>query len=141
MKLRTMTILTLSLMILSLAAGCGGEGEGEGGSVLDMAAGLNLGKDLSGMLGEATRLLGGITDLDSAKAALPKLAEMDGGLDDIVAKAKELSPENKEKFVEASMAAVPALEGAVSKLTAMPGVGDTLKPTLDSILGKVKGMM
>ncbi len=135
MKLRTLMTLSVVILMLTMIGACGDSGKG-----LDMA-GLSLGKDLSGVLGNATKLLGGITDLDSAKAALPKLMEMNTGLDDIVAKVKKLSPESLESFAGMAKKALPALEGAMSKLSDIPGVGQTLQPTLDSILSKVKGMM
>ncbi len=135
MKTRAIVTLTVVVMMLTMVGACG-----KGDKALDVA-GLNLGKDMTSMLGDLTKMLGGITDLDSAKAALPKLTEMTGGLDDIAAKAGKLSAESKDAFVGLVNKAMPALEGAVTKLMEMPGVGDTLKPALDTIMAKVKGML
>lgn len=135
MKMRAMVTLAVVVLMLTMVGACG-----KGDKALDVA-GLNLGKDLTSKLGDLTKMLGGITDLDSAKAALPKLDEMTGGLDDIAAKAGNLSAESKEAFAGMVNKALPALEGAVSKLMEMPGVGDTLKPALDPIMAKIKGML
>lgn len=135
MKTRTIATLAILIMILSLVGACG-----KGDKALDVA-GLSLGKDLSGMLGKATTLLGGITDLDSAKAALPKLNEMNTGLDGIVAKAAKLSPESKDSFVGLVHKAMPALEGAMTKVMELPGVGDTLRPTMESMMSKIKSLL
>ncbi len=135
MKTRAMVTLTIVVLMLTMVGACG-----KGDKALDVA-GLNLGKDMTGMLGNLTKMLGGITDLDSAKAALPKLNEMGSGLDDIAAKAGKLSAESKDGFVGLVNKAMPALEGAVKKLMDMPGVGETLKPALDGIMTKIKGML
>lgn len=134
MKLRRLMTLTVLMLMLTMVGACGDKDKG-----LDVA-GLNLGKDLSSMLGEATKLLGGITDLDTAKAALPKLKEMNTGLDDIVSKAADLKPESKDAFVGMAQKSMPALEGAIAKVTEIPGVGDALKPTLDGMVAKIKGL-
>jgi len=58
-----------------------------------------------------------------------------------VSKAGNLSAESKDSFVGMVNKAMPALEGAVTKLMEMPGVGDTLKPALDGIMTKIKGLL
>ncbi len=134
MKMRKMIALTTLLMMLAMVGACG-----DSDKSLDVE-GLKLGKDLTSVLGDATKLLGGITDLDSAKAALPKLTEMDSGLGDIVAKAAKLSPESLDSFKGMALKAVPALEGAMTKLTDIPQVGQALKPVMDSMLAKLKSL-
>ncbi len=92
-------------------------------------------------MGEATKLLGGITDLESAKAALPKLGDLDSNLGDMIAKVAKLSPESKQSLTGLVKGAMPALEGAIGKVTSMQGVGDTLKPALDSMMAKLQGLL
>jgi hypothetical protein len=81
------------------------------------------------------------TDQESAKAALPKLTEMNLRLDEIVAKVAKLSPESKDSFAGVVMNAESALEGAMTMLRAKPGVSETLKPVMDSFMSKVKSLM
>ena len=135
MKIRAMMSLVVVVLMLTMIGACGDSGKG-----LDVA-GLKLGKDLTSMLGDATKLLGGITDLDSAKSALPKLMDLDNGLGDIVAKVAKLKPESLDSFKGMAKKAIPALESAITKLSDIPGVGQTLKPTMDSIMAKLQGMM
>lgn len=129
-----MSVLALTLM-LAVVGGCSKSEE-----AMDLA-GLKVGKDLTSMLGDATKLLGGITDLDSAKAALPQLKDMDSSLSGIVSKVADMSPESKDSMAGMVKGALPALEGAVGKVMANQEIGQTLKPTLDSILDKVKGLI
>ena len=135
MKSRVMTTAMVLTLMLTMVSGCSKTEE-----ALDMG-GLKLGKELTSMLGEATKLIGGITDLDSAKAALPKLKGMDTDLEGIVSKVASLSPESKDSLAGMVKGALPALEGAIGKVTASPELGQTLKPTHDSILNKVKGLI
>lgn len=135
MKSRVLTtVLALTLMLV-MVGGCGKKDE-----ALDMA-GLKIGKDLTSMLGDATKMLGGITDLESAKAALPKLKDMDTDLSGIISKVTNLSAESKESLAGMVKGALPALEGAIGKVTENQEIGATLKPVLDSIVGKVKGLL
>ncbi len=129
-----MTILALTLM-LAMVGGCGKKDE-----ALDMA-GLKVGKDLTSMLGDATKMLGGITDLEGAKAALPKLKDMNTDLGGIISKVTSMSAESKASLSGMVKGALPALEGAIGKVMANQEIGQTLKPTLDSILAKVKGLI
>lgn len=135
MKLRAITTVLALVMILTVVGGCSKTQEG-----LDVA-GLKLGKDLTGLLGDATKLLGGITDLDGAKAALPKLQGMESDLGGIISKVASLSPESKESMAGMVKGALPALEGAISKVSENPEIGATLKPVLTSFLGKIKGLI
>ena len=135
MTLRKLTVLIVLMLAMVMSTGCD-----KAEKALD-TQGLTLGKDLTGLLGEATKLLGGITDLDSAKAALPQLGDMDSNLGDIIGKVAKLSPESKSSLVGLAKSALPAFEGAIAKVNEIPGVGDTLKPTLDSIMAKVQGLL
>ncbi|MEZ4386294.1 MAG: hypothetical protein R3D98_01700 [Candidatus Krumholzibacteriia bacterium] len=127
--------LALLVLILSLAL-LGACGKAE--KALD-TAGLSVGKDLTNLMGEATRMFSGITDLESAKAALPKLTDLDTTLGELVAKAADLSAESKQSLSGLVKGAMPALEAAVAKVSAMEGgISDTLKPAIDSMMGKLK---
>ncbi len=135
MKSRLMTTVLALALVLVVIGGCG-----KGEEALDMA-GLKIGKDLTGMLGEATKMLNGITDLDSAKAALPQLKDMNTDLGGIISKVSGLSAESKESLAGMVKGALPALEGAIGKISANQEIGQTLMPTLNSMLEKVKGLI
>ncbi len=136
MKMRTLVSLSVVVMMLSLLGACGGDSD----QGLDVA-GLKLGKDLTSTFGDVTKLLGGITDLESAKAALPKLTDLDSNLGDIAKKAAKLSPESLESLKGMVAKGMPAVEGAMAKLSEIPGASETLKPVVDSMLAKIKTLM
>ncbi len=129
--------LALVALILSLAlvTACG-----KADKAMD-TAGLTLGKDVSNLLGEVTGLLGGITNLESAKTALPQLTDLDGNLGELIDKAAKLSPESKQSLAGLVKGALPAFKTAAARVSTMEGVGETIKPILDSMLAKVNGMM
>jgi len=56
MKTRAMVTLTIVVLMLTMVGACG-----NGDKALDVD-GLNLGKDMTGMIGDLTKMLGGITE-------------------------------------------------------------------------------
>ncbi len=93
------------------------------------------------LVGNAVKSIGGIKDLESAKAALPALKDIDLDLGKLVSKVKDISPEQKEKLTSIVSKAMPQLEGAISKVTSLPGVGEVVGPTLESLQNKFKSLM
>ncbi len=83
-------------------------------------------EELSGAFSGATTALGSITDVDSAKAALPSLDGLTGIMD---------------KVPEAARGPLSGMVGNLTpmldKASAIPGVGDVLAPALE----KLKGFM
>ncbi len=80
--------------------------------------------------------LGGITDVASAKAALPQLSAASSELD----KMSALPAAAKTGLSSAVVAAMPALQAQADKALAIPGVGDVLKPTVDGLMAKLAGL-
>lgn len=66
--------------------------------------------------------------------------ELDGDFGSLVKKVSEMSPEQKGKLTGAVTKALPQLEGAISKVTSLPGVGKVVGPTLKSIQSKLAGL-
>ncbi len=91
-------------------------------------------KNLSGAFADLTGSLGGITDAASATAALPKLQGAATAISAVSAVAAKFTPEQKATVVSLVNANLPAISAAAAKVGAMPGVGDTLKPLLDSLM-------
>ncbi|MBD3220393.1 hypothetical protein GF314_04050 [bacterium] len=125
------------VLVLALPAlvGCGGSSGG-----MDMSS-LGLNSDLSGILGNLTGILGGITSLSDAQNALPDLNGLNADLGDLVGKAAQASPEQQQQLARTASEAMPRLEGLTDTVTSIPGVANLLKPTLDSIMSKVSGLM
>ncbi|MET0483578.1 MAG: DUF937 domain-containing protein [Aestuariivirgaceae bacterium] len=81
--------------------------------------------------------LEGITDSESAKAALPKLQDADGQLGALGNLLATLSPDQKKALAAAIMAALPALNPLFDKVLAIPGVADIAKPVIDGLRAKL----
>ena len=84
--------------------------------------------------------LAGITDDASAKAALPKLHEVDGQLTSVSNLVANLSADQKKALAAAVMAALPALNPLFDKVLAIPGVADVAKPVIDGLRAKLDSM-
>ncbi len=112
-------------------------------AVAGAADGLNLdglGDDVTGMFNSASETLGGITDVESATAAVP-------GLEDLGSKVSEL-PALFDKVPEAARGPLQGIVGEglgslqpiIEKVTAIPGVGGVIGPVLDPILETLGGL-
>ena len=84
--------------------------------------------------------LGGITDVASAQAALPKLQEAVTSVDGLTAMAAKLTPAQRTMLAGAITAALPTLKDLIAKVLAIPGIGDIIKPTVDTLMAKVEAL-
>ncbi len=100
----------------------------------------DVGGDIGSMFTGMTDTLSGITDVDSAKAAVPGLTDMTsklGGLGDALSKLPEAAQGPVQAMIGEKL---PAIEGLVEKVMAIPGVGPVLKPVVEGLIEKVKAM-
>lgn len=97
--------------------------------------------EITKLIGSTTDALAGIEDLDSAKAALPALKNVDLELGKLVQKFGDMSPEQKSELTGVVSKAMPQMESAIRKVSGMPGVGAVVRPTLDSLKNKFKSMI
>jgi hypothetical protein len=88
-----------------------------------------------------TAALGGIKDSASANLALPKLKDISEKLDGAKGALDGLSESGKSTIVKLLKTAMSQLTQLADKVVAMAGVGDTIKPTLDAIMGKLKALV
>jgi hypothetical protein len=95
-----------------------------------------LGTSLTGL----TTALGGITDAASAQTAVAKIQDAATGIDTISALAAKFSPEQKTAVAALVNAGLPTLKDTATKVEAMAGVGDLVKPVLDGLLGKLDAL-
>src|SRR5262245_38703096 len=84
--------------------------------------------------------LEGITDDASAKAALPKLQEVDGQLTSLSNLVANLSADQKKALAAVVVAALPTLNQLFDKILAIPGVGDIAKPVIDGLRTKLDSL-
>jgi hypothetical protein len=90
------------------------------------------------VVGNVTQTLTGITDAASANAALPKLKDASSQLDTLKDLWSQVPDSAKPAIKAALSAAVPQLEQLVTKVAAVPGVGDIIQSPAKELLEKLK---
>ena len=96
--------------------------------------------DLAGTFSSLTASLAGIKDSVSAEAALPALKDISAKLDGAKSSLEGLTESGRSTIVGMLKTAMGRLTELTDKVLAMAGVGDTIKPTLDAIMGKLKAL-
>jgi hypothetical protein len=98
-----------------------------------MLAGVDVGKEIAGGLENLRTALQGITDADSAKAALPKLQDAKGQIDKVNGLIGQLSPEQRKILAGMVNQFMPTINPLFDKVLAIPGVAELIKPTIDGL--------
>jgi hypothetical protein len=88
----------------------------------------------------ATDSLSGIKDEVSARAALPKLDELEGKISGLADMTAGLPAEAKTAVSGLLESGVNGLKALVEKIMALPGVESIVKPKLDAIMQKLSGL-
>jgi hypothetical protein len=96
-----------------------------------------LGSEFQEATGSLTGTLSGITDEASAEAALPKIAEARGKLDEIRSSAALLPQEGRSTFDRLIQPPLAALQAQSQRVAAIPGAGEKLKPVLEDLLTRL----
>jgi hypothetical protein len=86
---------------------------------------------------QATTALSGVKDVETAKAAVPKLEALGVNADAIKGLLDKLPAEAKTAVTGAVDQGVASLTTLADQLKALPGVEPIIKPHLDSLLAKV----
>lgn len=95
------------------------------------------GNDLTSMFGDAKSSLEGITDLDSAKSAVPGLTEMGDKFNGIADKIPEGAGGAIGPIISKGL---EMLEPVLEKVRAIPGVGALIDPVLGPMIEKMQEM-
>jgi len=109
----------------------------------DAAGGIDiggLGDNLTGMFGEATETLGGITDADSATAALPALEGMGSKVTELSGMMDKVPEAARGPLNSIVGGGVDKLQPLVEKVSAIPGVGSIISPIIGPIMETLSGM-
>jgi len=108
-----------------------------------MPAGVDF-DELSGgindVFGSATDTFSGITDVDSATAAIPALEEVSGklgGLNDVMTRLPDAAKGPLQSIVSGGMG---SLQPIVDKVMGLPGIGPILEPIVGPLLETLGGM-
>jgi len=108
-----------------------------------MPAGVDLSKissGLDGVFGSATETLGGITDLESAKNAIPSLEDASSklsGMNDLIQRLPEAAQGPLGAIVSNG---IGGLQPLIDKVTAIPGVGAIIEPIIGPLMEMLNGM-
>jgi hypothetical protein len=95
-------------------------------------------KQLNSLADGLNKTLEGITDVESAKAALPKLEEANLGLDKALGLLEKI-PEAVRPALAAQLKTHTAtITETIQKVVAIEGVGEIVKPVLDQIVAKLE---
>lgn len=97
-------------------------------------------KKVTDLLGSASTSLQGVTDVDTSKAALPKLTELNGSLASLKATIEKLPAEAKTALASVIDKGVEQLEALSKKVEALPGVSDVVKPEVDKLIQGIKDL-
>ena len=105
---------------------------------LALPAGLaDLGKQATAALDGVKATIAGVKDADTAKLALPKLAEATSQLDKVSGLVGAMPAEAKKTIAGVIAPALPELNGQIDKMLALPGVGDVAKPAVDALRARL----
>jgi len=138
MRPRLILSLTLILtVLLAGVAGCGGKNqtsplETGGIDALDMLKTLN---------NRTTRILGEVTGLQAAEAALPQLQAVGADYDKLIAQVDKLSPGPRQEIADEAARIMPGLKANAVRIGSMKGAGELLAPTMQELVNKVARLM
>ena len=108
-----------------------------------MPAGVDLGKiseGLNGVFGSTGDALSSITDIESAKSALPNLEDAAGklsGLNDLIVRLPDAAKGPIGSVVQNGMGSIQPI---VDKVSAIPGVGSLIEPVIGPLMKMLSGL-
>ena len=92
------------------------------------------------LFGAATKSLQAVTDVDSAKAVVPKLEELTGSTDSLSQAIGALPKSAKSAIATVVENGITELKALVDKVEAIPGVSAVIKPTVDKLMEKLSAL-
>ena len=102
--------------------------------------GVNLADQVNSSIAALRTTLTGITDAASAQAAMPKLREVSAQLDRVNALSGQLAPEGRRAIRSLTATAIPAINSAIEKILAVPGVGDVARPAINELRARLNSL-
>ena len=103
--------------------------------------GVNVGDEIGGIFGGASDAIGGITDVDSANAALPALEEVSGKADNLTGIWDQVPEAARGPMSGLVGGHMDKLTPMLDKANELPGVADVLGPVTGPLLDKLKAFM
>jgi hypothetical protein len=98
-----------------------------------LVGGVDIGKRLNDSIGSLRTSLQGITDVASAKAALPRVQAVTAQVEEINGMLGQLSSDQRKVIAGMTAPATSTLNQLFDKVAAIPGVAEVLKPATDRL--------
>jgi hypothetical protein len=95
--------------------------------------GVDIKNTIGNSLSDLRTSLQGITDVESAKAALPKLEAAKTQIDKVSSLVGQLTPDQRKIVAGVVASAMPTINRLTDRVLEIPGVGDVLRPTIDPV--------
>ena len=95
--------------------------------------GIDIGKQLGDSLGSLRTSLQGITDVASARAALPRVQAATTQVEKVNSMLGQLTADQRKTIVAMTAPATATLNQLFDRVLAIPGVGEVLKPAADTL--------
>lgn len=94
---------------------------------------VDLEKNIGTTMASMTTSLGSITDVESAKAAMPNITEASGQLGSLAGLFAKLPEAARGPITKIVGDNIPMLQDVINKVGAIPGVGDIIKPMVEKL--------
>ncbi len=102
--------------------------------------GVDLGRQVTDSIANLRTALGGITDVSSAQAALPRLQEITAQFERVSSQSGQLSAEQRRVLSGMVNPLVATLNQLLDKVLAIPGVSAVLKPVIDNLKARINAL-
>lgn len=102
-----------------------------------MVGGTDLGKQVTDNISGLRTTLASITDAASAQAALPRLRELTAQIDKESVMAGQMSDTQRKGLAGLISPFMSALNEQFDRVLAIPGIGEIMKPTIDTLRAKL----
>jgi len=103
--------------------------------------GVDVGKQITNSIASLRTTLDGVSDVTSAKAALPKLQEVAAQIDKTGGEVGQLSADQRKLLAGLVNPMMPAFNQLCDKVLAIPGVAEVLKPSVDTLKAKLTALV
>jgi hypothetical protein len=102
-----------------------------------VVGGVDVKNTLGDSIADLRTSLQSVTDVDSARGALPKLEAAKNQIDKVSSLVGQLTPDQRKIVAAVVAPAMPTIDRLADKALEMPGVGDVLRPTIDPMKTKL----
>jgi hypothetical protein len=101
---------------------------------------VDVGAEIQTAIGSLKQTLQGVTDVPTAKAALPKLQDATVQLDKVSGLVDKLPASGKTALATVISAARPSLDDMFRKVLAVPGVAEVAQPSIDMVKSRLDAL-